>query len=137
MSVHVVDGRIGLQNSNGDFDLIVLDAFSSDAIPVHLLTNEAMSAYLLKLSPSGALAVHISNKYFDLEPVVARLGSEVGLDSYVYKTSDSVWMMLSRPTPVDPTLAEELQGWMAVPAPLGAPLWTDDYVNLLAALKGF
>jgi len=137
ISVHVVDGRIGLQNSGGSFDLIVLDAFSSDAIPVHLLTNEAVTAYLTKLSPSGVLAVHISNKFFNLEPVVARLGSESGLDSYVYRTPDSVWMILSRPTSVDPTIAEELHRWVAVPVSPGTPLWTDDYVNLLAALKGF
>jgi spermidine synthase len=136
-SVHVVDGRIGLQNSNGGFDVIVLDAFSSDSIPVHLLTHEAMSGYLVKLAPNGVLAVHISNRYFGLESVVARLGSEGGLDSYVYTTPDSVWMILSRPASVDPTLAEELQGWKAVRVPLGTPLWTDDYVNLLAALRGF
>ncbi|MEA3502552.1 MAG: fused MFS/spermidine synthase [Actinomycetota bacterium] len=134
---HIVDGRIGLQNSEGDFDLIVLDAFSSDAIPVHLLTNEAMSTYMQKLSSNGALAVHISNKYFDLEPVVARLGIEIGLVSHVYATPDSVWMMLSRPGRVDPKVAEELHNWTAVPAPTGTPLWTDDYANLLAALKGF
>ena len=65
----VGDGRLGVAKAeNGSFDLIVLDAFSSDAIPVHLLTEEAMRTYMDRLAPGGLLVVHISNRVFDLEP---------------------------------------------------------------------
>ncbi|WP_423143118.1 spermidine synthase [Parablastomonas sp. CN1-191] len=74
------DGRLEMaRRAPGSFDLIALDAFSSDSIPLHLLTREAFATYLDKLSPDGLLLVHISNRYIDLEPVVAALARDAGL----------------------------------------------------------
>ena len=74
------DARISLaREPDGTHDLIILDAFSSDAIPVHLLTREALDLYFRKLSPHGVLAFHISNRYFDLRPVLSRLARDAQL----------------------------------------------------------
>jgi len=74
------DARLRLREAaDGGYDLLVLDAFSSDAIPVHLITREALELYLLKLAPGGMLAFHISNRYLDLEPVLANLAQELRL----------------------------------------------------------
>ena len=71
-TVQIRDGRQGLEAAPpGAFDLIVLDAFSSDSVPVHLLTREAIALYRSRLSEDGVLAMHISNRYLDLEPAVA------------------------------------------------------------------
>ena len=75
----VGDGRLKIdQEPKGEFDLIVLDAFSSDAIPMHLLTVEAMRTYAEHLSEDGRLVVHISNRVFDLEPVLVGAAHELG-----------------------------------------------------------
>jgi hypothetical protein len=73
------DARLSMEREQRqDFDLLVLDAFSSDAIPVHLLTKEACELYLRHLKPNGIIAVHISNHYLDLEPVVVNLAKHFG-----------------------------------------------------------
>ncbi len=73
------DGRLTLADQPGRFDLIVVDAFSSDAIPVHLLTEQAFATYLGKLAPDGALVLHITNRNMDLQPVVAASAAAHGL----------------------------------------------------------
>ena len=74
------DARLRLREAaDGGYDLLVLDAFSSDAIPVHLITREALELYLRKLAPGGLLAFHISNRYLDLEPVLGNLAQELRL----------------------------------------------------------
>src|SRR4029077_9947939 len=70
------------------FDLLVLDAFSSDAIPTHLLTLEALQLYLSKLAANGLLAIHISNRYLDLEPVLGRLASQLHVAALIRADSD-------------------------------------------------
>ncbi len=75
------DGRRRLDEATGQYDILVLDAFSSDAIPVHLLTEEAFRTYRDRLAPGGLLAVHISNRYLDLEPVVSAIASELGMSA--------------------------------------------------------
>src|SRR4029450_1294929 len=71
ITIRLGDGRLALEDEPSQrFDVLALDAFSSDAVPVHLLTLEAMSLYLRHLGPGGVLAVHVSNKYLDLKPVV-------------------------------------------------------------------
>jgi SAM-dependent methyltransferase len=82
------DGRLRLsEEPSGRFDLLVIDAFSSDAIPVHLLTREALATFLDKLAPHGVIAYHISNRHLDLAPVVARLAVESGL-----ATREQTWL---------------------------------------------
>jgi spermidine synthase len=74
------DARVSLAAvADGSFDLLVLDAFSSDSIPAHLLTREALALYLRKLAPRGVMAFHISNRTLDLEPVVAAAADALGL----------------------------------------------------------
>ncbi len=77
------DARLTLAASPERYDLIVLDAFSSDAIPVHLLTREAMAGYLARLAPGGALVMHISNRHMELGSVVAAVAAAEGLVAYL------------------------------------------------------
>lgn len=84
VDIVVGDGRLTLENQpTGTYDVLVLDAFSSDSIPVHLLTREAFATYHEVLAPDGVLLVHISNRYLDLEPVVAAGAEAVGMDARV------------------------------------------------------
>ncbi len=144
------DGRLRIADCADErFDLIVLDAFSSDAIPVHLLTREAVASYLQKLKPRGCLAVHLTNGYLALEPVVAAIASELRIPSAVKRDTvltaqqafegkdRSQWAVLLR----DGAAAfpvQERDGWMRTPANLGAGsrsfLWTDDRSNLVELL---
>ncbi len=78
------DGRQNVSGMPDDtFDFLVLDAFSSDAIPAHLLTREALAVYLRKLAPGGIMMFHISNRYVRLEPVVASLAADAGLSALI------------------------------------------------------
>ena len=120
-----------------EFDLLALDAFSSDAIPVHLLTREAWDIYLAHLAPGGILAVHISNRYLDLAPVVERLADHFGLA--VVSVNDpggdewwaygSTWMLVSRDAAA---FDREVIAAVADPCGAGAgcPLWTDDFASV-------
>ena len=76
------DARLTLEASTDRYDLIVLDAFSSDAIPVHLLTREAFAGYLSKLTPHGVIVAHISNRHLDLAPVLANIAQSRGLVAF-------------------------------------------------------
>jgi spermidine synthase len=76
--VRMIDGRLGVRNDPGAFDVLVVDAFSGDSIPAHLLTTEAIREYLAKLKTGGFLVVHISNRYFDLMPVLTYAAGEAG-----------------------------------------------------------
>ena len=125
-----------------EFDLLALDAFSSDAIPVHLLTREAFQTYLRQIRPDGVIAVHISNRYLDLRPVVERLAAEFGLSTvcisedseanwWVYATT---WVLVSRDKSF--LAAREIAAAADTAASTKAgPLWTDDFASLYAILK--
>jgi hypothetical protein len=121
------------------YDLIVLDAFSSDAIPVHLLTREALGIYLERLAPGGRLAVHVSNRYLDLEPVVAALARERGLAVRVgawgipralpYQNL-STWIVVARSDWDLGMLATDAR-WRAIRSEPGVRPWTDDHSSIL------
>jgi hypothetical protein len=144
--VVIGDGRLSLAaEPDSSFDLIVVDAFGSDAIPVHLLTREATALYLRKLRPDGIVAFHISNRYLDLEPVVATTAKSLGAPSLVgvdgivssrqaeqYK-SLSKWVMVSRSAPRLAPLME-LPGW-GEPVTRSNAVWTDDFSNVLGVFK--
>lgn len=135
------DARLVLeQEADQNFDVLVLDAFSGDAIPVHLLTTEAMQIYARHLSQDGVLAVHISNSYFDLEPVVRALGDEFGLSARIHACKrgadggvalESVWMLLCR----EPDVLTKALGAESPAANSRTVLWTDDRNNLLNVLR--
>jgi protein-L-isoaspartate O-methyltransferase len=124
------------------FDLLALDAFSSDAIPVHLLTKEAFDIYLKQLKPEGVLAVHISNRYLDLRPVVEKLAEKFGLNVvcisddnepnwWVYATT---WMLLTKNK--DFLANESIREVADTPADnKKSPLWTDDFASLYSIMK--
>jgi hypothetical protein len=136
------DARLSLEREPPQhYDLLVLDAFSSDSIPVHLLTREAMEVYLRQLAPRGIIALHISNDYVNLTPVVLELAHHFGLSTVRirqrendgFRSSTSVWMLLTR----NDVFLEHESIRSASDHPTrwpGFPLWTDQYQNLLRIL---
>jgi hypothetical protein len=148
-SVTVVpgDARLSLEREaeRGElqqFDVLVLDAFTGDAIPVHLLTEEAFALYLKHLrAPEGVLAIHISNQTLDLEPVVTRLAEHYGLRGvFIYTPArgrsllESEWILLSYSPAV--LSAPEVAGTArALKQSEDAPLWSDQYSNVLSVLR--
>ena len=143
------DARVSLaKEGNGTFGAIVLDAFSSDAVPVHLLTREALGVYLSKLRPGGVLALHVSNRYLDLERVVAGVAGAHGLvgairdDSVPEEESkqalhwSSTWIVLAREKgDLTPILSQ--RGWQELPMKGTGRVWTDDYSSVLGVFEGF
>jgi spermidine synthase len=126
-------------------DLIVLDAFSSDSIPAHLLTEEAFREYEAALAPGGAIAVHVSNRFFDLEPAVSATAAAAGFSAYCQgreeeepDESRSSWLVLLRagevPEVADRWGVSQLP-WRPSPPPAGMAPWTDDWANLLGRLR--
>jgi len=134
------DARLSLARSaRPAYGLVVLDAFTSDAIPAHLLTREAVRTYLSRLADGGVLVVHVSNRNLDLAPVLAVTGRDLGLTvvarhdgSARPPASPSTWVALARsPADLDPLLARE--GWAPVRV-ADVRAWTDDYSSLVQVL---
>jgi SAM-dependent methyltransferase/MFS family permease len=146
VEVALGDARLTLEReASQGFDVLAVDAFSSDAIPVHLITREALGVYLKHLKPGGIVAFHVSNRFLNLIPVVARLAHEQGVHAVLVsddpdededpRRSRSDWVLVSR----DPASlkraaivdrgaveAEDKPDWRT---------WTDDYSNLIQILK--
>lgn len=128
-----------------NFDVLAIDAFSSDSIPVHLLTREAFALYLEHLrKPDGVLAVHVSNRFLDLLPVVHSLAQHFGVpDAYISSEKDeqgawrSDWVLLNPSGVVldDAAVEEETTEWDETSGNRRLRLWTDDYSNLLTVMK--
>jgi spermidine synthase len=140
-----------------DFDVLVVDAFSSDAVPVHLLTREAFATHASALAPEGLLAIHGSNRHFSLPILAARMGQEAGFDGLqvrtgeapAYLSSTAKWVLLHRDPKrlrsIERSLeqAQQRRGgsagalwiWHARPVELKhVPVWTDDYSDLFSLL---
>lgn len=138
------DGRLMLEREpKQDFDLLAMDAFSGDSIPTHLLTIEAMKIYLGHMKSDGILAVHITNQYLDLKPVMAAIAQHYGkvamLHSLPKNPSDpfcrhTTWVLLMSPERVA-NLPKELQGGMTLAPRTGFEPWTDGFSNLIDILK--
>jgi spermidine synthase len=141
------DARISMQSAAaGEYELIVLDAFSGDAIPVHLLTREAMELYLDKLKDGGLLALHITNGYLDLEPVIADLASslklagriqaevEISADDAARCKVASTWVVLARQESDLSRLANDPR-WRSLKGRTPPSLWTDDYSNVFSVFR--
>jgi len=137
------DARLSLEREPAQgFDLLAVDAFSSDSIPMHLITREALALYLRHVKPDGIVAFHLSNRFLNLVPVVARLAKENGVHAVLVSDSGkdddnttSDWLLLSRDPKAlaapqiedaSPEAPEEQAGWRT---------WTDDYSNLVQILK--
>jgi hypothetical protein len=139
--IELGDARLTLRaTAQQSFDVLVLDAFSSDAIPVHLLTREAMALYLGKLRPGGIVLMHVSNRYLDLAPILARIAEELGLQlrmqQFRVKNANvtfSDWVVLARSEADLGSLAGDPR-WRRLD-PGSAPLWTDSFSNILDVLK--
>ena len=141
INIEIEDGRLGLEKAPlGAFDLIVLDAFSADAIPVHLLTVEALAGYLDRLAPDGMIAIHGSNRYFDLEPVIAAAADALGVSIMVRDDAGAEGRFASRWFALSPEAngLEELDAlpdWRRPVLRPGFRTWTDDYSNPLAVVS--
>jgi spermidine synthase len=124
------------------YDAIVLDAFSSDAIPVHLLTRNAVELYLERLRPGGVVGFHISNRYLDLEPVLGGIARSLGLDARVrYDPGDgtrahgaSRWLVLAPDAGALNALDRD-ERWVPPRVHDDTRVWTDDYSNVLRVLR--
>jgi hypothetical protein len=138
------DARLSLQQEpDGRYGLLVLDVFSGDAIPTHLLTREALQLYLRKLADDGILAFNTTNTYVDLEPVVANLAQDAGLvarvqddiristKEYLQGKAFSTWAIMARHEKDLGTLAGNRKKWRPPVAPPGSSVWTDNYSNIL------
>jgi len=137
----VGDARLQLEQApDHSYDIIVVDAFSSDAIPTHLLTREALSLYDKKLAPQGTLVFHISNRYYDLLGVIKSTSAEhwEGLAKKSKKDlkafqSDAVYCVLHRKS--DDVSALRAAGWISLKDyPNESAPWSDDYINTLVPL---
>jgi spermidine synthase len=143
MDVVLGDARLALATTNAVFDLIVLDAYSSDSVPVHLLTREALRVDLERLAPDGVLAFHVSNRFLDLESVVARLAGDSRLASRILNEKEdraapalpekqlSTWVVMSR----NPSELAGLEGWRALRGREAVGVWTDDYSSVFRVFR--
>lgn len=141
------DGRLNLRREpDGAYDLLVIDAFSSDAIPIHLITREALELYVRKLAPDGVVLFHISNNHLNLRPVLATAANDLGIACRIRHHSasaddddsrlgmSSTWALLGREEDslfrqIDPS------SWSVPDPPDGFRIWTDDYASLLSVWR--
>jgi hypothetical protein len=142
MPVVTGDARLTLEASPDRYDLIVLDAFSSDTIPVHLLTREAVAGYLSRLAPHGVIVAHISNRHLDLAPVVANVAQSLGLVAYLREDeragdlmttlqANARLVVLARDAADTGSVAGD---WTRLRPDPNSTLWTDDYSNILGIM---
>lgn len=145
--IEIGDGRLTLAKAPPHaYDLIVIDTFSSDAIPAHMITREALALYMSRLAEGGVIAFHVTNEYLDLLPVLGRLALDARLAAYVpgirfdialderLAALPSSWVVMARDAarlvPLD-----SAEGWVPLPPPVPGRLWTDDFSNVPGALK--
>lgn len=145
------DGRLAIAASQeGPFDLIILDAFTSDAIPVHLMTLDAVkAAYLPQLAPGGFIVFNVSNRHLNVAPVLGAIAKEAGLsamhklDLVDPKTDlgaklgkqSSGWVVLARSRDDFAAMTKGASGWHALEPRPGIRAWTDEYSNILSVLR--
>jgi hypothetical protein len=141
------DGRLGLERDRGRrYGMIILDAFSDDAIPTHLLTREAFQLYLDRLDDDGLLALHITNEHVNLEPIVAELAKDQNLVALIQADTlvapeerqrgkaPSTWVVLARQREHLGPLRESKR-WRPLERSRSPILWRDDFTNLLPILR--
>ena len=145
-TIAIGDARLLLEREQVPVDVLALDAFASDAIPVHLLTLEAFESYLRVLAPEGVIAVHISNRYLDLEPVLAALAHRLGLAARIKRYTapgDLPAPRLSQSSHLVALAREERTlgaldldaGWKPLGSPDRVRIWTDDYTSIVPLIR--
>ncbi len=145
--VVVGDGRLELARApDGGFDLLMLDAFSSDSIPAHLLSKEAFQLYISKLAPGGVLLCHVSNRYLKVDQLVSALLADSGLIAFsrfdeagalrAEGKSNSSYVVAARSVN-DLGSISESSGWQKVDRPPDFIPWTDDYSNLFSLIRWY
>ncbi len=147
LEVLLGDARLRLREApDGHYGLLVIDAFSSDSIPMHLVTREALALYLSKLAPNGLLAFHISNRLVELEGVLGDLAKDANLVCHAHDEMDSSadelalgkdqshWLVMSRRREDLGRIARDSR-WLPIRGHASGSVWTDDFSNLLGAIK--
>jgi hypothetical protein len=146
LDVVLGDARLSLDRAaDRRYGMIVADAFSSDTVPVHLLTREALALYRRKLRADGILAFNVSNRYLTLEPVLGNLARDAGLGCVAQKdersgadgraeTDASDWVVMAKSGGDLRAAAPAAAGWKACRHSPDTPVWTDDFSNLLGAV---
>ncbi len=148
-SIVLGDARLRLADvPDKHYDLIVMDAFTSDAIPVHLVTREAIQLYLSKLTEQGLIAINISNRYINLEPVIGALAHNLGLSTLKQLEmnvspaekemgkSASHWVLLARHQSDFGNLIKDSR-WQPISETVLRRVWTDDFSNIFSVLRAF
>lgn len=137
------DARLMMEReADQRFDVLAIDAFSSDAIPIHLITREALALYRRHLSARGTVLFHVSNRYLDLTGIVARLAADAGMTAVQFsdsptddaRTYHTDWIAVTGNAEVSQRLVEAGGKVMGAAAAAAAPLWTDDHHNLFEVL---
>jgi SAM-dependent methyltransferase len=141
--VVIGDGRLSIEKLNdGELDLLLLDAFSSDSIPAHLVSREAIQMYLTKLKPDGLIMFHVSNRYMDVESLISAAVTDAALpglvrydnnEEHVGKTS-SDYVIAGKSLQALGLLVHN-SSWSPVRKPEGIEPWTDDYSNMLEIVR--
>ncbi len=139
------DGRLKIdKKENNNYDIVWLDAFSSDTIPIHLITKEAVSIYLGKLKYDGVLLFHISNRFLDIEPVLSQIAKSIDIPTLAkyapsvkikgspYYSQQSHWFIMTRSE--DALAYFKENGWTAGRFRKGVGLWTDQFSNIVSVL---
>jgi spermidine synthase len=147
MQVVLGDGRLNLERDRDRrFGMIILDAFSDDAIPTHLLTREAFQLYKDRLEEDGLLALHMTNDHVDLEPIVAELAADQKLAALIQHDTEvspedrqhgkapSTWVVLARRQEHFGALTQSNR-WRTLERGSASTVWRDDYTNLLPFVK--
>jgi tetratricopeptide (TPR) repeat protein len=144
VAVVLGDARLSLvQGPPRKFDLLVVDVFSSDSVPIHLITREAMKIYLDRLADHGLLAIHMSSRYLNMGPILGRLAEDagvvarIGVDRYTRggpRRYSAEWVVMARRADDLVWFAAD-SAWEPLPSD-GGRVWTDDFSNVVAALRG-
>jgi hypothetical protein len=143
--VVIGDGRLQLaREPDQSFDLLLLDAFSSDSVPTHLVSREAVQMYLAKLKPDGVLLFHVSNRYLNVEKLVSALVADTGLAAFSrfddagdlrQKGKSSANHVVAARQESDLGPIPSLPGWHRLEPAGDFQAWTDDYSNLLSLIR--
>ncbi|MGR8951049.1 MAG: fused MFS/spermidine synthase [Gammaproteobacteria bacterium] len=146
VKMRVGDARLSLEKeADRKFDLYIIDAFSSDSIPTHLLTQEAIQLYFKKLKPEGILALHITNRHLALKKVLADHAKQLHYDALIQEfvpqqeiplVAATDWVVMAKkPETLDPLRTSSLGKWQKLPITFGLKPWTDDFTNIVTIWK--